>query len=140
MLIRNYMEELRETTNLSLYEGYRTLKIKKNGGFTGMVNAHADSNTLAKLDQTKIAHEQKMAKMEAEMRSVFQQKVAEKEAKLKQSESELNARHKEMKDQLEKQKGELEERIKRLELNSSRPGTPDSAATRTSWKKTGLFK
>ena len=34
-------------------------------------------------------HEAKLAKMEAEMNLVFQQKVAEKESKLKQSEEEL---------------------------------------------------
>ncbi len=44
---------------------------------------------MARLEQSKLIHDQKMAKMEAEMRSVFQQKVAEKEAKLKQSESEV---------------------------------------------------
>ena len=41
-------------------------------------------------------HEAKLAKMEAEMKMVFQQKVQEKEAKLKQSEEELYARHREM--------------------------------------------
>lgn len=44
---------------------------------------------MARLEQSKLVHDQKMAKMEAEMRAVFQQKVSEKEAKLKQSESEV---------------------------------------------------
>lgn len=44
---------------------------------------------MARLEQSKLVHDQKMAKMEVEMRSVFQQKVAEKEAKLKQSENEV---------------------------------------------------
>jgi hypothetical protein len=61
--------------------------------------------------------------MEAEMKMVFQQKVQEKESKLKQSEEELYARHREMKDALEKQRYELEERKRRLE--SGRPPTPD---------------
>lgn len=64
-----------------------------------------------------------MTKMEAEMKMVFQQKVQEKESKLKQSEEELYARHREMKDALEKQRYELEERKRRLE--SGRPPTPD---------------
>jgi septin 7 len=55
-------------------------------------------------------HEAKLQKMEAEMKMVFQQKVAEKEAKLKQSEEELYARHKEMKDQLERTRADLEEK------------------------------
>lgn len=70
-----------------------------------------------------MAHEQKLAKMEAEMRAVFQAKVSEKEAKLKHSESELYARHKEMKEALDKQRGELEERKRRLEAGI--PMTPD---------------
>jgi septin 7 len=72
-----------------------------------------------------------MAKMEAEMRVVFQQKVAEKEAKLKASEDELYARHREMKEQLERQLQELEEKKKRLE---ARPATPEKS------RKKLLFK
>ena len=68
-------------------------------------------------------HEAKLAKMEAEMKMVFQQKVQEKEAKLKQSEEELYARHREMKDALEKQRLDLEDKKRRIE--SGRPLTPD---------------
>lgn len=68
-------------------------------------------------------HEAKLAKMEAEMKMVFQQKVQEKETKLKQSEEELYARHKEMKDALEKQRADLEEKKKRIE--QGRPITPE---------------
>lgn len=42
------------------------------------------------MEEERLAHEQKLAKMEAEMRSVFQAKVQEKEAKLKQSEEEVD--------------------------------------------------
>lgn len=48
--------------------------------------------------EERVVHEQKLAKMEAEMKMVFQQKVNEKESKLKQSEEELYARHREMKE------------------------------------------
>jgi septin 7 len=136
MLIRSYMEELREYTNHVLYERYRTEKLNLSGGVKGLVTAAGDSNTLAQLEQSKLAHDQKMAKMEAEMKAVFQQKVAEKEAKLKQSEAELYARHKEMKEQLDRQRSELDERLKRLD--NSRPTTPSSEGK--SWKKTSLFK
>ena len=68
-------------------------------------------------------HEAKLAKMEAEMKMVFQQKVQEKEAKLKQSEEELYARHREMKDALEKQRADLEDKKRRIE--SGRPLTPE---------------
>lgn len=60
------------------------------------------------------------------MKMVFQQKVQEKESKLKQSEEELYARHKEMKDALEKQRAELEDKKRRLE--SGRPLTPEKAS------------
>lgn len=71
-------------------------------------------------------HESKLAKMESEMKMVFQQKVNEKEAKLKQSEEELYARHREMKEALEKQRIELEEKKRRLE--SGRPLTPEKVS------------
>ena len=71
-------------------------------------------------------HEAKLAKMEAEMKMVFQQKVQEKEAKLKQSEEELYARHKEMKDALEKQRVDLEE--KKHKIESGRPLTPEKSS------------
>ncbi len=64
--------------------------------------------------------------MEAEMKMVFQQKVQEKEAKLKQSEEELYARHREMKEALEKQRADLEDKKRRLE--SGRPLTPEKAS------------
>jgi len=71
-------------------------------------------------------HEAKLAKMEAEMKMVFQQKVQEKETKLRQSEDELYVRHKEMRDALEKQRGDLEEKKRRLE--SGRPLTPEKGS------------
>lgn len=70
-------------------------------------------------------HEAKLAKMEAEMKMVFQQKVQEKEAKLKQSEEELYARHREMKDALDKQRQDLEDKKRKIE--SGRPLTPEKA-------------
>jgi len=76
-------------------------------------------NPAVKQEEERQLHEQKLQKMEAEMKMVFQQKVAEKESKLKQSEEELYARHREMKDQLERQRQELLEKKSRLE--SGRP-------------------
>ena len=64
--------------------------------------------------------------MEAEMKMVFQQKVQEKEAKLKQSEEELYARHKEMKDALDKQRADLEDKKRKIE--SGRPVTPEKGS------------
>ncbi|KAJ3031730.1 UNVERIFIED_CONTAM: hypothetical protein HDU68_000665 [Siphonaria sp. JEL0065] len=85
------MEELKEFTNEVVYESYRTAKLAEFGG--DLANAN-----------DKKARDTKMAKMEAEMKAMFDAKVAEKEAKLKQAEEELYARHREMKEQLERQR------------------------------------
>src|SRR5882762_3999434 len=79
----------------------------------------------ARLQEERVLHEAKLAKMEAEMKMVFQQKVQEKESKLKQSEEELYARHKEMKDALDKQRSDLEDKKRKIE--SGRPLTPEKS-------------
>jgi septin 7 len=85
-----------------------------------------------RFDEERVMHEAKLLKMEAEMKSVFQHKVAEKEARLKQSEEELYARHREMKEQLERQRKELEVKKRMLEGGNAsaamggRPGTPET--------------
>lgn len=122
MLIRTHMEELKESTDEVLYEDYRSSKLAAQN--------RAKPGTNTKFEEEKAAHEQKMAKMEAEMKSVFQQKVAEKEVKLKQSEEELYARHKEMKENLDKQRLELENRKRVLENGGKQPGTPEKPVTR----------
>jgi septin 7 len=80
------------------------------------------------MQEERVLHEAKLAKMEAEMKMVFQQKVQEKEAKLKQSEEELYARHKEMKDALDKQRADLEDKKRKIE--SGRPLTPEKTGVR----------
>jgi exonuclease VII large subunit len=80
------------------------------------------------MQEERVLHDAKLAKMEAEMKMVFQQKVQEKEAKLKQSEEELYARHREMKESLEKQRLDLEEKKRRVE--TGRPMTPEKGTVR----------
>lgn len=143
MLVRTYMEELREYTNDVLYENWRTEKLLSMGvaqdssvfkeiKYVHGIRIHAITDwhcsPAARLQEERILHEAKLAKMEAEMKMVFQQKVAEKESKLKQSEEELYARHKEMKDALEKQRADLEDKKKRIE--SGRSLTPDKGSVR----------
>lgn len=118
MLIRTHMEELKENTNNTLYENYRTDKLIAMG-VSQDPSVFKEVNPAVKQEEERALHEQKLAKMEAEMKMVFQQKVAEKESKLKQSEEELYARHREMKEQLERQRLELEEKKSRVE--SGRP-------------------
>ncbi|KAI9831786.1 MAG: hypothetical protein M1819_004683 [Sarea resinae] len=118
MLIRTHMEELKEHTNNALYENYRSDKLTAMG-VAQDPSVFKEVNPAVKQEEERTLHEQKLAKMEAEMKMVFQQKVQEKESKLKQSEEELHARHREMKDQLERQRAELEEKKSRIE--SGRP-------------------
>ena len=82
------------------------------------------------MQEERVLHEAKLAKMEAEMKMVFQQKVQEKEDKLKQSEEELYARHREMKESLEKQRLDLEEKKRKIE--NGRPLTPEKGTVRYS--------
>jgi len=133
MLIRTYMEELREHTHSVLYENWRSDKLTSMG-IVQDANVFKEVNPAVKSAEERALHEAKLAKMEAEMKMVFHQKVQEKEAKLKQSEEELYARHKEMKEALEKQRRDLEEKKRRLE--SGRPLTPE----RTNPKKKGMFR
>lgn len=118
MLIRTHMEELKEHTNNALYENYRSEKLV-GMGIPQDPNVFKEINPAVKQEEERTLHEQKLAKMEAEMKMVFQQKVQEKESKLKQSEEELYARHREMKEQLERQRLELEDKKSRVE--SGRP-------------------
>ena len=128
MLIRTYMEELREHTNNVLYENWRTQKLLSMGVAQDS-SVFREINPAAKMQEERILHEAKLAKMEAEMKMVFQQKVQEKESKLKQSEEELYARHREMKEALERQRADLEDKKRRLE--SGRPLTPEKGAQQT---------
>ncbi|KAL7788978.1 septin [Trichoderma ceciliae] len=118
MLIRTHMEELKEHTNNILYENYRTDKLLAMG-VSQDPSVFKEVNPAVKQEEERALHEQKLTKMEAEMKMVFQQKVAEKESKLKQSEEELYARHREMKEQLDRQRLELDDKKQRVE--SGRP-------------------
>ncbi|GAA5881951.1 hypothetical protein JCM3774_002085 [Rhodotorula dairenensis] len=135
MLVRTHMEELKEHTNGVLYEKYRSEKLLA----MGVAQDHSvfkEVNPAAKMAEERALHEAKLAKMENEMKMVFQQKVNEKEAKLKQSEEELYARHREMKEALEKQRLELEDKKRRIE--QGRPLTPEKQQQAT--KKKGFLR
>lgn len=114
LLIRNHLEDLRERTSNVLYENYRTEKLLEMG-IVQDNSVFVEVDPAARQEEERKLHEQRLAKMEAEMRSVFQQKVTEKEMKLKKSEAELFAKHKEIRADLEKQHAELEARKQRLE-------------------------
>ncbi|KAK9236161.1 Septin-domain-containing protein [Lipomyces kononenkoae] len=117
MLVKNYMEELKEYTNEILYENYRSAKLTAMG-IAQDQSVFKEVNPAVRQEEERALHQAKLLKMEAEMRMVFQQKVAEKEQRLKQSEDELFARHREMKESLDKQRRELE--AKKAQIESGR--------------------
>lgn len=135
LLISQYLEELRERTNNVLYEKYRSEKLTKLG-------IKQDNSVFKEFDpesrqkEEKQLHEAKLAKLEAEMKSVFHQKVSEKEKKLQKSEAELFARHKEMKEKLTKQLKTLEDRKHQLEVSLSNQAAQSPAQP----KKKGFLR
>lgn len=135
LLISQYLEELRERTSNVLYENYRSEKLSKLG-------IKQDNSVFKEFDpesrqkEEKQLHEAKLAKLEAEMKSVFHQKVSEKEKKLQKSEAELFARHKEMKEKLQKQLKTLEDRKHQLEVSLSNQAAQSPAQP----KKKGFLR
>lgn len=127
LLIRSNLEELKESTADKLYENYRTDKLLKMG-IEQDNTVFKEFDPLTKQEEERALHEAKLAKMEAEMKTVFQQKVSEKEKKLQRSEADLFARHKEMKEKLAKQIKLLEDKKVQLEKQKSLPVEPPAAA------------
>lgn len=123
LLIRSNLEELRETTSDLLYEKYRSEKLQKMG-IEQDNSVFKEFDPLTKQEEERALHEAKLAKMEAEMKAVFQQKVSEKEKKLQRSEADLFSRHKEMKEKLTKQIKLLEDKKAQLEKQKSLPTEP----------------
>ncbi|PVH19567.1 cell division control protein 3 [Candidozyma haemuli] len=128
LLIRSNLEELKESTSDKLYENYRSDKLLK----MGIEQDHTvfkEFDPMTKQEEERALHEAKLAKMEAEMKAVFQQKVSEKEKKLQRSEADLFARHKEMKEKLLKQIKLLEDKKTQLEKQKSLPQEPPVSST-----------
>ena len=123
LLVRNFLEELKETTSNVLYEHYRTEKLRKMG-IEQDQSVFKEFDPATKQEEERALHEAKLAKMEQEMKAVFQQKVSEKEKKLQRSEADLFARHKEMKDKLTKQIKLLEDKKVQLEKQKLLPQEP----------------
>ncbi|GBL48422.1 Cell division control protein 3 [Candidozyma auris] len=128
LLIRSNLEELKETTSEILYENYRSEKLLKMG-IEQDNTVFKEFDPMTKQEEERALHEAKLAKMEAEMKAVFQQKVSEKEKKLQRSEADLFARHKEMKEKLLKQIKLLEDKKAQLEKQKSLPQEPPVSST-----------
>ncbi|KAK6456229.1 cell division control protein 3 [Scheffersomyces xylosifermentans] len=134
LLIRNFLEELKEQTSNTLYENYRSEKLKKMG-IEQDDSVFREFDPLTRQEEERALHEAKLAKMEAEMKAVFQQKVSEKEKKLQRSEADLFSRHKEMKDKLTKQIKLLEDKKIQLEKQKTLPQEPPVVAAPTKSRK-----
>lgn len=139
LLIRNFLEELREKTSKELYEEYRTAKLTKLG-------IQQDDTVFREFDPTlkqqeeKALHEAKLSKLETDMKQIFQQKVAEKEKKLQKSEAELFSRHKEVKEKLLKQVRQLEEKKRQLENQRLNAHPVDTAPQPTQKTRKGFLR
>lgn len=135
LLIRLYLVELREKTENVLFERYRSQKLTALG-IKQENSVFKEYDPELKQKEEKQLHEAKLAKLEAEMKAVFQQKVNEKEKKLQKSEAELFARHKEMKDKLTKQLKALEDKKHQLEMSMANQSANSPAQT----KKKGFLR
>lgn len=133
LLIRNFLEELKENTGNYLYEKYRTEKLTKMG-IEQDSSVFKEFDPIARQEEERALHEAKLSKMESEMKAVFQQKVSEKEKKLQRSEADLFSRHKEMKDKLSKQIKLLED--KKIQLEKQKTLPQDPPATQPAPQKT----
>ncbi|CEG73856.1 Putative Peanut-like protein 1 (Cell division control like protein 1) [Rhizopus microsporus] len=119
MLIRSHMEELKEHTNDVLYENYRTERLSAMG-FQQDASVFQEVNPQQRMEERRIANEQRLAKLQSEMNAILHAKAQDKERKLKQSEQELYIRHREMKEALDRQLTELEEKKRRLDIERTK--------------------
>lgn len=117
LLIRNFMEELKDLTSNKLYENYRFNKLIKMGIIQDN-SVFKEFDPILKQEEEKKLHEAKLSNLENQMKSIFQQKVAREEKKLQETEADLFSKHKEMRDKLLKQIKMLEEKKRELESNN----------------------
>ncbi|KAF7255567.1 hypothetical protein EG68_07228 [Paragonimus skrjabini miyazakii] len=107
LLLTAFMQELRDVTHRVHYENYRTAKlsgIAQDSHF----QTRDGKDPMALMEAEKKEHEVRMRKMESEMEAVFEQKVQEKNQKLREFESDLTRRADQMREQLHTQEQELE--------------------------------
>lgn len=118
LLIRNFMEQLKETTSKNLYENYRTQKLL-GMGIVQDDTVFKEFDPVLKQQEEKKISETKLQNLEQQMKQIFQQKVAREEKKLQETEADLFSKHKEMRDKLLTQIKKLEE--KKRDLSAAKP-------------------
>lgn len=114
LLVCSHLEDLREKTANVLYENYRTEKLATMG-IVQDDSVFREVNPALRQQEERAAHDTRLAKDEAELKTSFQLKVTEKENKLKRSEAELFSRHRELSDTIMKTINELSEKRARLQ-------------------------
>lgn len=139
LLVRDFMEELKEFTATTLYELYRLGKLERMG-IVQDDTVFREFDPLAKQEEERTMHEAKLSKMEQEMKQVFQQKVLEKEKKLQRLEADLFSRHKEMKEKLQKQIKALEDKKAVLEKQRLTHSDPPPIAPTPQKSRKGFLR
>lgn len=132
LLIRSHMEDLISTTNEKLYEAYRAQKLAGANGADSIGNSNSP---LSRFEEEKKAAEQRLKKMETDMKAMFAEKVKQKELKLAQNEEKMNKEYAEEKEKLERQKKELEEKLRQLDDAAK----AEQAKAAKSKKRSGIF-
>ncbi|RTG81345.1 septin 7 [Schistosoma bovis] len=115
LLLSVYMQELRDVTHNVHYENYRNAKLS-GIALESHFQTRDGKDPMALMEAEKKEHEAKMRKMEAEMEAVFDQKVEEKNQKLRELESDLMRRVEQMREQLKAQELEQEAARRAFEL------------------------
>ncbi|TPP65199.1 Septin [Fasciola gigantica] len=122
LLLTAFMQELRDVTHNVHYENYRTAKLSGIAQESHF-QTRDGKDPMSLMESEKKEHEAKMRKMEAEMESVFEQKVEEKNQKLLEFENDLMRRADQMREQLRAQEQEQEAARRAFDLE------------RTSWEE-----
>ncbi|VDP79245.1 unnamed protein product [Echinostoma caproni] len=107
LLLTAFMQELRDVTHSVHYENYRTAKLSGIAQESHF-QTRDGKDPMSIMEAEKKEHEAKMRKMEAEMEAVFEQKVEEKNQKLREFENDLMRRADQMREQLRAQEQEQE--------------------------------
>ncbi|XP_063720348.1 protein peanut-like isoform X2 [Symsagittifera roscoffensis] len=124
ILMQIHTWNLIDSTREQHYEKYRSSKLASTIGSTAASapgtaggkdasgkalgsNPSVNKGPLAILSEEKKAHEERLSKMQDDMQRVFEQKVAEKERRLKMKEDEMLRKHEEMNRNLEAQQAAL---------------------------------
>ncbi|XP_076373087.1 septin-7-like isoform X2 [Tachypleus tridentatus] len=126
ILIRTHLQDLKDVTNNIHYENYRCLKLAT----VGKSGITANKNPLARIEEDRKDHENKMKMMERQMEQVLEMKVKEKLHKLRDSESELHRRSEQVRKNLDQQKHELYQKWKEFDKERAAPEDMDDAQQR----------